>query len=747
MSRPSLGLGRAMLVLLLGTGDSFAQDPSAIASDRLRFDLEAPAERGGGRIQGSARSLTTDAEGRVELIGSVEIRFRDLALQAERIVLDRKLGTVLAEGDVIFDQGPNRLSAERADLDLVTGLGTFWSAYAYVDPDYHFRGKVIARTGEDRYEVEEGEFTACKGDLVPDWSFSLGRARVEVGDYARIRNVRFRIKRLPVFYWPYLIWPVKTERASGLLLPDIGYSRRRGAFLGLSHYLVLGTSYDHTLGIDAWADGPIGLGSQFRYRPSEGTRGETFAYALHDRDWNRTEWRLRWEHETTDLPAGLRGVVAIDHFSDLDFFRVVERREEDNTRRFLYSSAHLSGSWGPHQASLLLDRRETFLGSGLTTTQEQLPRLDYQLRKLRLGRTPIYLSAESSLAYLGTELPQSDSTYFERLDVRPELTLPLRPAPWLSLALSASGRLTHWGASRPEVRTDSTSGQLVSRCNDRQVPLATPFCEESLTRIFPIVGVEVVGPTLSRLFQGVGGFSRLKHLIEPRFGYDFVGEFDQQERVVRFDRIDDFAPLHVASYGVVNRVLAKPRDGGAAFEILALELSQAVSLDSERPLQRSSSGLQSRQQSALFVNLRFQPSRALSLQSQVQYSTLFRGLESSSLLANFDLGRLDFNLGWSTRYDPERSAKPSDQLRAGFGMELLPQRLTLGGLVSYDLVARGVQQQRYTLAYNSSCWNLVLELREQITSLYRSRDVRFGVVLLNVGSLIDYRGGETRLTR
>jgi lipopolysaccharide assembly outer membrane protein LptD (OstA) len=268
-----------------------------------------------------------------------------------------------------------------------------------------------------------------------------------------------------------------------------------------------------------------------------------------------------------------------------------------------------------------------------------------------------------------------------------------------------------------------------------------------LRRIFPTGSVEVVGPSFSRLFGGIGAFSRLKHVVEPRLKYEFVGDFDAQDRVIRFDRVDDFQPVHLVSYGLVNRVLAKPKDGGAAFEVLSFELSQAVSLDPERPLERSTSGQATSRKSAIFGTLRFQPNRALSLQSQIQYSTFFKGLESTSLLANWDFGALDLNLSWSTRYDPERGSKPSDQLRLGFGVEVLRNRLTVGGLVSYDLLAQAVQQQRLTVAYRSSCWNVVLEFREQVTSLYRSRDLRFGLVLQNVGSLIDFRGGDTRPSR
>ena len=48
----------------------------------------------------------------------------------------------------------------------------------------------------------------------------MSSAEIEVEGYARVKNARLRVKKLPVFYWPYMIWPAKTERTSGLLVPE-----------------------------------------------------------------------------------------------------------------------------------------------------------------------------------------------------------------------------------------------------------------------------------------------------------------------------------------------------------------------------------------------------------------------------------------------------------------------------------------------------------------------------------------------
>lgn len=115
--------------------------------DRITFELKVPAERGGGTISGSAAELESFGEAQVTASGAVEIHFRDVVVHAERLSLDRDTMTVQAEGDVVFDQGPQRISGQRVDFDLEQRTGTFWQATAFVHPDYYFRGMSSRRPG------------------------------------------------------------------------------------------------------------------------------------------------------------------------------------------------------------------------------------------------------------------------------------------------------------------------------------------------------------------------------------------------------------------------------------------------------------------------------------------------------------------------------------------------------------------------------------------------------------------------
>lgn len=730
---------------------------SPAAADRVSFELKVPADRGGGTVSGSAASLESYDESAVTASGAVEIRFKDVTIAAGRLTFHRDTMTVDADGEVVFDQGPNRISGERLDFDLLQKTGTFWNATAYVHPDYYFSGAVIAKTGPVDYAVEDGVFTSCTGDRAPDWSFALSSAEVEVEGYARVRNARLRVKKLPVFYWPYLIWPAKTERTSGFLIPNLGYSLRRGSYLGLAHYQVLGPSYDNTIYADLFSEGYFGLGDELRYRPTENSQGRAIGYVfsgpvsqradgeLVGGEPDETAWRVEWDHVTERLPFGVRGVVDVEHYSDFELFRDFERAERQNTRRFLYSNAFLSGNWGVHSATLLFDQRETFLGDGLETVkQRQLPELDYRMRELKLGGLPLYLSVAANASFLQAQRDGSYDAGYGRFDLVPELKLPIRPATWLSLAVSAGGRATWWGDSYSNFEVDPVTGVGEQRCGDRPAGADEVYCGESLTRVYPSAGFEMVGPSFSRIFDNAGGFfSKFKHVIEPRWSYGFLGSFEDQDRVAQFDEIDFLRPSNVAEVSLINRVLAKPSDeaAGGAFEIFSFELAQAYSFDDEQPLQRSQNGQATASESAIFAKLRFNPAKRFSLQTQAAYSTLFSGLESTSISGTARLPRVDLGLTWFTRYSPELGETQSDQVRLLFGVDLLPRRLRFDGQVNYDIESAEIQQQRYFLNYTSQCWSVRLEAREYTRSQIVDRDYRFALTFKNVGTFLDITGG------
>lgn len=723
-----------------------APAPESLNPDLLQFQLKFPEQKGkpGGSATGSAATLDYKRDDFAVLTGSVHVHYQDIDLRADKAEMDLSTRIVTAEGNVVIDQGPRRMTGKTAKFSLDTKTGTLTQATAQVAPDYYFSGTEITKIGDHSYTVNNGIFTSCN-QKVPDWSFRLGWAQVDVGDYAHIQHVEMLAKKLPVLYTPYILWPAKTERSSGFLIPNIGYSDRRGAQLGLAYYQTLGRSYDTTFHLDLFSKNFLGLGDELRYHPTEGTQGGLIGYVVRDSEPQSTipgdptkdqwRWKVEWNHVTNDLPWGMRGVVHYLNFSDFNFFRDFERDFDRNTLRFIDNRATVTGNWGPNLVNFLLNDRETFIGLGNDSVdQRKLPELDYRLRSTRLGRTPFYLGLDSSVSYLDLIRPGSYKGRYGRFDLFPQLTLPIRSFPWLSLSVTGGERLTWYG--------------------DSLNTTATAFTGQSLTRTLPFASAEIVGPSISRIFDWkIGGYGKFKNVIEPRFTYTYQGTFDDQPRTPQFDEVDTLFASNSGRVALDSRVLGKPKDEkGSAREVLLFELARSYSFDPKEPLEGSlplppvtpgtvGSPVLSSQAGPLESLLRFNPSDTTSLKLEATYSLLYRGIASTGLSGNYGSPVGNFiGVTWFTRYEPSLNETLGDQIRLNGAVTLLPRRLRLEGQINYDLQLRLLQQQRYVLSWTSQCYGVRLELRDFRTGTQpqvSDKEIRFSLSLKNVGTFLD----------
>lgn len=697
--------------------------PPRSGAEPVRFELPMPADQGGGTVVGSAGDLEFERDQYVVLSGGVEARYQDVEIEADRIAVDLETGILTAEGDVIVDQGPRRLSGATLTWDLDEKTGTLTDATGHVAPDYYFSGQQVAKIDEDVYTVTDGVFTSCIGDETPDWSFRLGRATVRVEGYAKVHNAAMRIKKMPVLYSPYVLWPVKTERASGLLIPNVGYSQRRGTYLGMAYYHVLGRSYDTTLFLDGYSEGYVGVGNELRYRPTEGTAGIFSGYAIDDQETGEWRWKVELDHESNDLPFGLRGVASIRETSDFDFFRDWERDFDRAARRFEQSRAFVSGSWGAHLLNIEVSDLETFYAGQPNAIDRRLPEIDYTLRSTQLGGTPLALQVESSAGYLSVDRTPTYQAQYGRFHVIPELSLPINAVPWLSLDLFVGHRFTWYGDSL----TDS----------------GLAFTGESLTRSAPFAGAGLIGPSLARLYTPAGGpFAKLLHVIEPRMNYQWRDRFEDQQFVPRFDTIDGFDSGNVGTISLINRLKAKPRteEGeGDARDIATFEITRRYSFDEDEPLEGAVDDENS-QFGPYLVSLRVAPSRVFFLEGGATYSGLFDQLTSTSLSTDLRLDRVNLGLRWNTNRVARTGETLSDQYRFASGFDIVPDRLRLQAWVDYDAERSALQEQRYFLDYSSQCYSLHLEYRDYRPGDLRERDYRLSFTLKNVGSFLDLTG-------
>ena len=768
------------------SGEPEADEPD----DRISFNVKVEE----GRVTGSAGDIQLEEGKYLIATGGVELKFKSLKLQADTVRLDIPINLLTADGNVILDDGPERLSGSTLEYNLDTQQGAVTQATAYVDPDYYFSGRQIAKTGDRTYTVDDGIFTSCEQE-VPSWSFNLKRADITLDEYARIRQATMKFKKLPVLYVPYMRWPATTERTSGFLVPKPGYSNRRGASIDLAYYQTFGRTADSTFYLDASTNSYFGFGNETRWRPTEDSAGYFRAYLLNEpsdaefEDPMRnpfdptlnpgdTRWKAELFHESKNLWGKFRGVVDIKEYSDFDYLQDYERDANRQTNSFIYSRAFLSGNFGRSSLNIMVDQRDRITRPGDQFSNQdlrrQLPEVEYRLRSTRLGSSQVYFNLESSLHQIALDIDnglfQIDDTYF-RAHFQPQFSVPVSNLTWLSAKLDVGGRATFYDKGlAPAARLDP---------DDDTSPIVRQLSDDSVDRMVPEASLEVVGPVLSKIFDRERGrFAKVKHVIEPKITYNYLGDFDgdgfpdldSEDRAIpeddffRFDEIDTLRASNGFVFEFNNRLIAKPRDEseGGAFEIASLQLRQAYTLenvdaDPRRALQwvdldgdsmrdpdeTSASG-------PLRGTLRINPSRKFSFKTDWVYNTVADELQSTSFTGEkwFGLGDNPASLGahkigfsWFTTRNVLNGETTSDQLRVSAKVSLIPNRFSIDAVTSWDLDAGedepNLLQQRYFLNWQSQCYSWQLEYRESEFGNFKDSDIRFALTLKNVGTFLD----------
>jgi LPS-assembly protein len=689
----------------------------------------------------AAETITEIAEGVYRLEGYADVRYGGMRLQADRATYDSKRQLADAEGNVILEQGEGTLGAARLEMNLHTGAATMWDVTGYLPPYYQFRAERLERIDVGRFWIYGAVFTTCT-QPVPYWSFRVKRAFIELEQYAHLHGASFRSGKAPIVYFPYLLWPVKRDRASGFLLPEIGNSNSRGFYLGMAYFWAIRRNLDATFYADYYSiAGPAG-GLEFRYKADERGSGQFTGYYLPS-DVDPAESRRYRMNYHTDQPIGesWRLLADLNKVSDNSYYNDFERDLGLSVSPYQISFADLQRGWATTTLDLRAERREQFLSGTQNLLQERLPEVEVRGRSRRLGESPVYVSFQGSGSRLERQQQTLDADY-GRLDAEATITAPWTATPWLDVNPSLSLRETYYSQ-----RADPTDPSGVA--------------DEGLNRFTGTATVEFVGPRFDRVFEAAPGSqaSRYKNTLEPRLTYTYLPEFKDRAEVLVYDEVD-FIPsdVNLVTYGLTSRLLRRrpsPPDRKAApgtaptyeaaSEIASVEIRQSAAFN--QALSRSTAldpaTLEFAEESSfspITFAARYNPTPLVSADVRLDYDILYDSLRSVSVsgtASSDQLGRVA--LSYFLNRDPAGVQPHAGTLRLGGGSALFQKRFIFDLDFAYDLPTHLLQSQRYRLGYETQCCGFQAEYlnRDYAGLVQPAREFRFTVSLKGVGNFLD----------
>jgi len=657
----------------------------------------------------------------------VTIEYQDVKLTARSVHGSLKKKTVVAEGDVTFEQGASRMQGVRLELDLAEKTGVLTDGRMDLEGGLHLEGATLAKVGPRTFTLTDGMMTSCEvcEGQDPSWKFKVKSARVTLEEFARLKGVTFSMGGVPLLWTPYLIWPALRDRASGFLIPGFGYNSNRGGYLGMSYYWAISRSADATFSGDFYTKKYYGLGAELRARPSEGTRFEGTYYTIYDPTVQHWQWQTIGTLVSNDLGPKLRAVVKWLDFSDPTFFQSFNANFNLSSARTIGSDAFVTWTPDPFALNLRITRDQALgYGTGDIVT-ERLPVLEASMRPTPFFGQSVFVEASGQAGFLSTDrgngLPAGT---YDRLDFFPKVNVPLSLFPWLSLEGTAGVRITNYGKS---LAPDGIT--LVDKAYNREA-LST---EVSLT-----------GPSFSRLFEGkLGPFTKFKHVIEPRIIWDYLAGRDDFAPTPLFDEIDSLIPTNVIRYSLLQHFLAKGDQGGsreiASFEIARSYYMRLPGESTAFPLDASV-----QKSSPLDFILRVNATSALNLDMRTTWDPHANQVTSASVTAMMSKAERSLSLSLFDSHpvivpaelDPGASA----QLRFAGGMPILPKRLRFDVEANYDLSKGRMLESRTLLTLQAACFKILAEYRDLRTGNVPSRDFRVALTLKNVGSFLDFTG-------
>jgi LPS-assembly protein len=443
-----------------------------------------------------------------------------------------------------------------------------------------FEGKIVVKNGPASYTVYNGSVTSCLLPK-PDWQL-FARKIVVDNSMAKASSSTFELLGLPLLFLPYVTHPTNTDqRQSGLLIPEFSYSSAsdntgsKGLTIGDQAYITLGRSQDLTVGMLYYS--LRGFSENLTYRARG--RGEDFftghfsalqdrgfyaPYSFLDRATGMTKTRELFTNQggqdvtaafRKQLTPSIRFVGDGEYLSTYVYREVFTENFNQAVSSDITSTVYLMHEANGFATDVRFDRYQGLkvvpinLTPGLEVKIFHAPSIDFTGLDHRLTGTPFLWSVTASAAGLKRVQPNFVSSgEIERLDLRPELVLPLAFGGWHMLSFVAAEE-TLYSRSRKEPYGP----------NATPVELTTPINRGSFE-----MNVDIRPPVLERTFEVPARWrwllgSEVRHTIEPRVNYKNVHGVDNFLGILRFDDLDLLTDTDELQYSLLQHLYFRPR--------------------------------------------------------------------------------------------------------------------------------------------------------------------------------------------
>ena len=202
-------------------------------------------------IQGTdltADLIVRDENGVIHLQGEAEIRQPETTLSADKIEgIPNEY--YQANGNVTLRSNDQLIRSSRAYITNNNSSPTEFSDAKFLSHQSKTRGeaKLLSRSQDGVIFIKEGFFTTCE-PTEESWQLYGSSIKIDTkSGFGTAEHVQIRVAGLPIFYFPWLRFPIDNTRQTGFLFPSFGFSGSDGLSLSAPFYWNIAPNYDATI--------------------------------------------------------------------------------------------------------------------------------------------------------------------------------------------------------------------------------------------------------------------------------------------------------------------------------------------------------------------------------------------------------------------------------------------------------------------------------------------------------------------
>ena len=478
-------------------------------------------------------------------------------LQANQLVFTQGTNTAVAKGNIeLRDQGM-LIRGSAATYNTETGKATIENA-DFLSHKSHIRGHAdeIRRESDTLTRMLNARYTQCAPSS-NTWLMKAGAIEIDQGNnMGTAKHAVLKVKDVPIFYAPWLTFPINNERRSGLLFPNISTSTNSGGLdFSIPWYWNIAPNWDATLAGRYIASRGIAAEGQLRYlnRYSEWAASGSY---IDDQDFGDKRWYFGLE-ERGNLPNHWDHRIDYTEVSDDDYLNDLSGATSLDFKRStnLEQSGYIRrlGAQTDFKAEVV---QYQIIDTTVTEQYRRLPQLWVDFKSTQFPFKPSWLV-------------EAQATNFEINDKSRAAGGRVYMAPGVAFPMAKS-----WGYLNPTVKLKAVTYALddshALRPGDPDVPDDNvPVENTSPSTVTPMLSIDS-GLLFERPTNWFG--KRYSQTLEPRLFYLYNKYEDQSDqptfdtgfntfdynqlfRETRFTGYDRIADANQMSLGLSTRLI------------------------------------------------------------------------------------------------------------------------------------------------------------------------------------------------